>query len=287
MPKHAYSLLRPKKRRSSVVFASPHSGNDYPEWFVRQSVLDAQLLRSSEDAFVDKVFAAVPEFGAPLLLAEAPRAFIDYNRGMKEMDPAAVEGVPKGALNPRIASGLGVIPRVVAGGRAIFRGKLSEIEAKRRIDHYWKPYHARLQSLLQESHDQFGEAILIDCHSMPHEALEGLIKANARRPDIVLGDRFGAAADNDVVEQIEAAFSSAGFLVVRNAPFAGAFVSQHYGRPSRRQHAIQIEIDRGLYMDESRIEPLPDFADFCQVMRAVIAEITEIGVPENQSMAAE
>ena len=195
--------------------------------------------------------------------------------------------MPKGALNPRIASGLGVIPRVVAGGRAIFRGKLSEVEASRRIEHYWQPYHARLQSLLTESHDRFGEAILIDCHSMPHEALDGLVKANTRRPDIVLGDRFGAAADSDLVEQVEAAFSSAGFLVVRNAPFAGAFVSQHYGRPSRRQHAIQIEIDRGLYMDERRVEPLPDFADFCQVMRTVIAEITEIGVPENQSMAAE
>ncbi|WP_127115682.1 N-formylglutamate amidohydrolase [Shimia sediminis] len=286
MPKRAYSLLRPQCQTSSVVFASPHSGCDYPEWFLRRSLLNAQTIRSSEDAYVDRLFSSAPEYGAPFLMAEAPRAFLDLNRAADELDPALIRGVRRPLNNPRVASGLGVIPRVVANGRPIYHGKLALDEANRRIDSYWRPYHARLQTLLDDTRASFGRAILIDCHSMPHEALDTLVRGGAPRPEVVLGDRFGASAETDIVDEIESAFASAGFAVSRNAPFAGAYVTQHYGRPARKQHAIQIEIDRSLYMNEALIEPRPDFEDFRARLAGVIRDIIAIGTPRQQ-LAAE
>jgi N-formylglutamate amidohydrolase len=254
---------------------------------LRRSVLNASEIRSSEDAFVDQLFAAVPDHGAPLLTANAPRAFLDLNRGVDELDQALIEGVRRNAHNPRIASGLGVIPRVVANGRQIYRGKLTLAEAHLRIAQYWRPYHDQLQTLLDESNNAYGEAILIDCHSMPHEALENVGPPGSARPDVVLGDRFGSTAAASVVEKVEAAFTSAGLRVARNMPFAGAFITQHYGRPSRQQHAIQVEIDRALYMNERTLEPSADFTAFQSLLSGIIAEIADIGRVADQKVAAE
>lgn len=282
----AYHLIRPEQTRGSVVFASPHSGRDYGWHFLRRTVLNEHTIRTSEDAFVDRLYEAAPGFGAPLLLAGAPRAYIDLNRSADELDPALIDGVRTHSHNPRIASGLGVVPRVVAGGRAIYRGKLDLEEAQTRISRYWRPYHATLQRLLDESHGQFGEAILIDCHSMPHEAMDGVARSGARRPDVVLGDRFGASAAPWVVDQVEAAFQGTGLVVARNAPFAGAYTAQHYGRPARHQHVVQIEVDRALYMNEQLIRPNGNFAAFQKLMTGVIARIIDIGARE-QRLAAE
>ena len=171
----------------------------------------------------------------------------------------------------------GVIPRVVSGGRAIHSGKITLDEAHRRIDHHWRPYHATLTKLIEETHATFGEAILIDCHSMPHEAIENHTRPGQPKPEVVLGDRFGAAAGREVVDQVEAAFASAGFRVVRNSPFAGAYIAQHYGRPLTRKHVVQIEIDRSLYLDESRVEPGPGYAAFAVRFNRVVAELAGIG----------
>ena len=279
----AYQLFAPCHLESCVVFASPHSGREYDQAFMAQSVLDARLIRSSEDAFVDLLFDYVPECGAPLLCAVAPRAYIDLNRDVTELDPALIEGLRRGGQGGRVASGLGVIPRVVAAGRAIYSGKMSMKEAQARIDRVWHPYHAHLAALMAQAHARFGRAILLDCHSMPSEALTGI----RPRPQIVIGDRFGASAAGDIVEQVEAAFAGAGFSVARNAPFAGAFCVQHYGRPSRGMHAIQIEIDRGLYMDESTIRPLAEFEALRERLRAVIAQIARIGSDGVDRLAAE
>ena len=283
----AYLLHRPAALSTSVVFASPHSGRKYPASFLDRTVLDENEVRSSEDAFVDDLFASVPTQGAPLLLAQSPRAYLDLNRGPDELDPAVIDGVRRQAHNPRVASGLGVIPRVVSNGRAIYSGKLTLAEAHERISNLWRPYHDTLQTLMDEAHSAFGEAILIDCHSMPHEALESVGPAGGARPDVVLGDRFGAAAASSVVEQIEAAFASAGFKVARNMPFAGAYVCQTYGRPSRRHHAVQVEIDRSLYMDEVAIKPSADYEAFKAVLDGVIAELADIGRADNMRLAAE
>ena len=277
MPTEAYTLTRPIRQETSVVFASPHSGRDYPPAFLAAAQLGAQALRSSEDAFVDQLFDAAPRFGAPLLAARVPRAYIDLNRAADELDASVIEGISRAQHNPRVSSGLGVIPRVVSGGRAIYRGKLSIAEAEHRLRDCWHPYHQTLRSLLEATLADFGEAILIDCHSMPHEAIESHVRPGTPRPDVVLGDRFGAASGQDIVDRIESAFVSAGLRVARNSPFAGAYITQAYGRPSRGQHVIQVEIDRGLYMDETTIAPLPDFADFRRLLTGVISDITSIG----------
>ncbi|MDQ7069271.1 MAG: N-formylglutamate amidohydrolase [Rhodobacterales bacterium] len=286
MPKAAYHLINPHKRTTSVVFASPHSGRDYPWSFMRQTVLDAHVIRSSEDAFVDHLFEEASKVGAPFLKAGAPRAFLDLNRSSEELDPALINGARKQSQNPRVASGLGVIPRVVSNGRVIYRNKLPMSEAKRRIENYWRPYHEVLQRILDDAHTLFGEAILIDCHSMPHEAVDVIARSGAPRPDVVLGDRFGAAASSGIVDRVEQAFVNAGLTVSRNAPFAGAYITQHYGRPSRNQHAIQIEIDRAIYMNEQLVRPNNNFKAFRHLMKTVIGEIAQIGRVE-RSLAAE
>lgn len=287
MPASPYHIALPAARTTSVVFASPHSGRDYPAAFLRRAVLDAQEIRSSEDAFVDLLFASAPSHGAPFLTATAPRAFLDLNRGPDEFDPALIDGARRNTHNPRIASGLGVIPRVVANGRQIYRGKLTLAEAHQRVTQYWRPYHDRLQTLLDESITTFGEAILIDCHSMPHEALENIGPAGAGRPDVVLGDRFGATASGVVVDQVEAAFVAAGLKVARNMPFAGAYITQQYGRPSRNQHAIQVEIDRALYMNEKTLTPSAGFDAFRDLLAGVITDLAGIGRMNEVRVAAE
>ncbi len=282
----AYVLDMPAERTSCVVFASPHSGRAYPASLLKRSVLNRKMIRSSEDAYVDQLFDSAPESGAPFLAAAMPRAYLDLNRSADELDPALIQGARRHGHNPRVASGLGVIPRVVANGRAIYSGKLTMDEARLRIDTYWRPYHQKLKSLLSESHEMFGQAILIDCHSMPHEAVAMAGGSGSTRPEIVLGDRFGAAASGLIVDQIESAFTDAGLNVARNAPFAGAYVAQTYGRPTRQQHAIQIEIDRSLYMDEDTIQPNGNFQSFREVLRQVSGKIASIG-SEPLSLAAE
>ncbi len=277
MKNEAFTLYTPVRCDTPVVFSSPHSGRDYSAAFLASSVLGPQMIRSSEDAFVDDLFGAAPDFGAPLIAARAPRAYIDLNRAPDELDPNVVEGAVRGAHNPRVASGLGVVPRVVAGGRAIYRGKLTLTEAEDRLNRHWHPYHAALKSLTEQAHRDFGQAILIDCHSMPHEAIESHARPGTPHPQVVLGDRFGAAASRDVMDRVEAAFIRAGLRVSRNAPFAGAYITQAFGRPSRGFHVVQVEIDRALYMDEVNIIPSAEFRAFQAVLTGVIAEITEIG----------
>ena len=162
--------------QTSVIFASPHSGRAYSAAFLAQSVLDARVLRSSEDAFVDELIAAAPQLGASLLCAETPRAFLDFNRAPDELDPALIEGIARAPHNPRVSSGIGVIPRVVAGGRQIYRGKLALAEVEERLRLHWYPYHAALRDLIEETHQRFGEAVLIDVHSMPHEAVDAHLR---------------------------------------------------------------------------------------------------------------
>jgi len=256
-----------------IVVASPHSGRHYPPGFLRATTLDERGIRSSEDAFMDMLVAEAPRLGAPLLAAEYPRAYLDLNRSPEELDPAVVEGVGRRMQTPRISSGLGVIPRVVANGRAIYRGKLTRAEADARIAQLWQPYHGALNDVMSEAQARFGQAVLLDFHSMPHEALDSVARPGQRRPEVVLGDRFGASASSDIVDALEAAFYGAGLVVSRNAPFAGAFITQHYGRPSRGRHAVQIEIDRSLYMNERLVRPSAEFESVKRIVTDVLAAV--------------
>jgi N-formylglutamate amidohydrolase len=284
--KDAFTLALPASRHSCAVFSSPHSGSDYPAALRRASRLDLAELRSSEDAFVDELFAAAPEMGAPLLAARAPRAWVDLNRAPDDLDPALIAGAGRTARNPRIAAGLGVIPRVVGEGRAIIDGKLSLAEAEMRIATVWRPYHACLARLIEESRAAFGVAVLFDCHSMPHDALNAVPSVWGRRPDVILGDRFGASCERWLTDTVADIFSNAGFLVGRNTPFAGGYITQAYGRPRSGVHALQIEIDRGLYMDEARIERLADFAAVAGRISTVTRALAAVA-PGALPMAAE
>lgn len=289
MSRTAFDLFLPRRRDTATVFASPHSGRDYPADFVAQSPLSRRVLRSSEDAFVDILFGTAPDHGAPLLSARLPRAWVDLNRAVDELDPALIEGVGRGALNPRVASGLGVIPRVVSGGRVIHPGRISRAEADARLNTVWHPYHEALQTLLREARHVHGAALLIDCHSMPHEAIAAHGSANRPCPEVVLGDRHGSACGTGVMVEVEAAFVRAGFRVARNTPFAGAYVSHAYGRPSIGQHVVQVEIDRAVYMDEARILPSGEFDAVRRRLAQVINDLSELGrrLGPGVSLAAE
>lgn len=279
-----FSLALPAERLSCAVFNSPHSGSDYAA--MGRSRLDPLHLRSSEDAFVHELFAAAPALGAPLMAARAPRAFVDLNRAPDDLDPAVIAGASRRFLNPRIAAGLGVIPRVVAEGRPILEGKLTLAEAQRRIAAFHQPYHARLRALLEESRAAFGMAILFDCHSMPNDALAAAPAVWGRRPNLILGDRFGAACERWLIDAAADIFSAAGFIVARNAPFAGGYITQTYGRPQAGIQALQIEVDRSLYMSEDRIERLPQFEEVRARITDAVAGLARLG-PRAMPVAAE
>ncbi|MCI5038752.1 MAG: N-formylglutamate amidohydrolase [Donghicola eburneus] len=282
-----FDLDRPARQTTAVVFASPHSGNEYPIDLMERTILDAHTIRSSEDAYVHDLFSSAPDQGASFLSARFPRAYLDLNRSRDELDPALIEGVRRRYNSPRIASGLGVIPRVVSNGRAIYRGKMTQDAAQERIERCWVPYHQALRGLMDDTSASFGRAILIDCHSMPHEAVDNLVRSDLPRPQVVLGDRFGASADLAIVTHLESLFRAEGLVVTRNSPFAGAYTVQHYGRPGRNQHAIQIEIDRSLYMNEATITPHEGYEDFKALIGRVIAGMAEFARATPTRMAAE
>jgi N-formylglutamate deformylase len=281
-----YNLLYPEIQSTSVIFCSPHSGRYYPEEFIKMSVLDERTIRSSEDAFVDKLVSQVIDFGALFLKALLPRAYVDLNRNVNELDPALIEGVRSQQINSRVSSGLGIIPRVVGGGKEIYKGKISTLEAEMRIENFWKPYHHVLRDTLINTRTQFGEAILIDCHSMPSGQKLNKITGQSNLPDIVLGDGHGASCKEVIIDAVESEFLRAGFTVSRNVPFSGAFIVKQYGFPKKNENVIQLEICRSLYMDEENVCLNKNFAEFRDVLGEVLKNIAHIGKKE-PSVAAE
>jgi N-formylglutamate amidohydrolase len=242
-----------------LVFASPHSGSVYPDDM--RAALDAHAIRRSEDALVDSLIDATPALGATLITARYARAYIDLNRAAFELDAAMfADEIPEfaRARTARVAAGLGAIARVVAEGQEIYARKLTFAEARGRIEGAHRPYHAALERLIAEAHRAHGFAILIDWHSMPAAAARASGRGGAS--DFVLGDRFGASCAGALTLRAERALEAMGYRVARNAPYAGGYTTEHYGRPSRRTHALQIEINRGLYLDEATLQPRPGFA---------------------------
>lgn len=277
MDSESYTLALPSERSSCAVFTSPHSGSAYSEAFLAQTRLGLPDIRLSEDAFVDRFISMAPEFGSPALSAVQPRVWVDLNRSESELDPALIEGVGARSAGHRVESGLGVIPRVVGGGVRIYSGKISRHEAARRIESHYRPFHRRLDRLLAESLALFGEAILLDFHSMPREAVRALGRQGVPAPNLVLGNRFGASCSSALMDSAEAIFARAGFSVCRNVPFSGGHITRRHGRPFAGVHAIQVEIDRSLYMDERRVAPNSGFGPFLRVMSGVVAELSALG----------
>ena len=249
-------VFHPVKQSIPFVFASPHSGRFYPKEFVAASQLDPLRLRRSEDSFVDDLFAGAPDIGAPLLTARYPRAYVDPNRETFELDPCMFSDDLPGYVNidsVRVSAGLGTIARVVTNGEEIYDHKLTFAEAKERIDQIYTPYHDALKQLVIQTKATFGKCILIDCHSMPSTGRPMEEDPGSKRVDIVLGNNHGNACAPELMQFVDEQFTDLGLTVRRNNPYSGGYTTRHYGRPHDGVHALQIEINRALYMDEVSI----------------------------------
>lgn len=270
-----FELSVPEPVRAPFLFSSPHSGRIYPRSFVAASRLDARTLRRSEDTFVDELFSGVLALGVPLIAARFPRAFVDVNREPYELDPRMfADPLPPFAntRSVRVAGGLGTIARIVADSHEIYHRPLALDDALARIELLYKPYHHALGELLAGLHARFGIAFLIDCHSMPSTAVG---EERAARPDIVIGDRYGTTCDGAFSDRVQALFEQRGYSVRRNRPYAGGYITERYGGPDQGVHAIQLEVNRGLYMDEASFVRTAGFArlkaDLSAVAEALVA----------------
>jgi len=277
MINESYILKKPKIQTTSVVFSSPHSGRNYSESFLADTLLEKPEIRASEDAYIDDLFSCAIEYGAPLLAAVTPRAYVDLNRQSDELDSAIIKGVNKNSLNPRVISGLGVIPRIVSQGRNIQSGKITLEQANSRLKKSYFPYHNKLKEILEQTKSKFGQVILIDCHSMPKGSAYSAKESDGKIPDVVLGDRFGSSCSAKIMNEIRSVFQDYGFTVSYNIPFSGAYILKNYGHPSMNQHAIQIEIDRSLYLDERIVEKSESFKGLQNKLTKVIKDIILVG----------
>lgn len=273
----------PAARQSPLVVSSPHSGRIFPPSFLRQVQVDGAALRRSEDAFVDELFGGAPELGAPLISAKFPRVYVDVNREPLELDPRMFDGrLPPGANSRslRVAGGLGTLARLAGDGQELYRARLPVSEALARIERCYLPYHAKLTALIASARAAFGFCILVDTHSMPSTMAGTGAREEPMRADFVIGDRFGSSCDARLVDGIETRLRAAGYMVQRNKPYAGGYITEHYGKPYAQVHAVQIEINRALYMDEARLERGPKFDHIKAEMSKLLNYINDISIQD-------
>lgn len=271
-------VLAPAALSTPLIYASPHSGRRYPRDLLRISRLDRHELRQSEDGYVDLIFDAAPRYGAPLLRALFPRAYVDVNRSRHELDPRMfADALPKSAdtRSNRVLAGLGVIPRIVADGQDIYARKLQYFDARRRLSVCYEPYHKALGELIEQATARFGCAVAIDCHSMP-AAGGAPLREGERRVDFVLGDRYGSSCAPCLVSLVEQSLVAMGYEVSRNAPYAGGYVAAAYGRPAAGVHVLQIEINRALYLDERRLARTEGFDVLRADMQTLMSDLSQI-----------
>jgi N-formylglutamate amidohydrolase len=270
-----FEIVEPAVWRAPIIFNSPHSGSVYPEEFLNASRIDLAALRRSEDSFMDELIGGLSDRGFPVVRVHFPRSYVDVNREPYELDPRMFSGRLPSFANTRsmrVAGGLGTIPRVVGDGQDIYRERLSVDDALARIEAFYKPYHRALRRLINKAHQAFGTVIVVDCHSMPSI---GVSRDEPRRPDLVIGDRYGTSCASLLPDRVEETMSGLGYSVGRNKPYAGGFITEHYGNPASGLHTIQIELNRAIYMDERRRERSARFesvmADFGTLADALAA----------------
>jgi N-formylglutamate amidohydrolase len=292
-PDPCFRIERPAINRVPFVFNSPHSGSVYFKEFLAASQLDAKALRRSEDFLVDELFEGVVALGAPLLAAEFPRAWLDVNREPYELDPCMFDGPLPAFANTksaRVNGGLGTIARIVSENEEIYQRKLNIAEGLHRIDAYYKPYHSALRVLLAKAVVQFGYGVLIDCHSMPSSHGNAPVHSVRSRADFVLGDRHGTSCAPIIIHSASEFLRDLGYRVAINKPYAGGFITEHYGRPHNGLHALQVEINRALYMDEVELVKNAGFerlkADL-SVFSARLMAVPDDGLEATISLAAE
>ena len=276
-----FEILEPPVQTLPLVLASPHSGTEYPPDFLAASRLDAFSLRKSEDSFVDEIFMAAPRLGAPLIRALFPRAFLDANREAFELDPEMFADMLPTYVNvcsPRVAAGLGTIAKLVANGEEIYRGKLRFAEALARVNRFYHPYHAALKRMIDQTRHRFGYCVLLDCHSMPSGGNPAEAASARSKVDFVLGDCYGSSCSPVLIETAERTLRSQGYIVNRNTPYAGGFTTRHYGRPRTGVQALQIEINRALYMDERSISRKPYIGELAGHMEKLIGVLSGVRI---------
>jgi len=281
-----FEIIEPSEWRGPVVFNSPHSGSVYPRAFLTTSRLDVATLRRSEDSFVDELLLGVVSRGHPLMRAHFPRCYVDVNREPYELDPRMFDGRLPSFANTRsmrVAGGLGTVARVVGDAQEIYGQRIPVDDAIRRIEALYKPYHRALRRLFTRVHRNFGAAVLVDCHSMPSTAAA---KDERPRADIVLGDRYGTSCAAVMAQTIEATLRDQGYAVCRNKPYAGGFITEHYGNPAVGLHAIQLEINRALYMDERRFERSASLVRLAADLELVADRLSGIPLQELQPYRA-
>ncbi|MBI5264752.1 MAG: N-formylglutamate amidohydrolase [Bradyrhizobium sp.] len=272
-----FEIVEPAEWRAPIIFNSPHSGSVYPEDFLSASRIDLPTLRRSEDSFMDELIGGLSELGFPVVRVNFPRSYVDVNREPYELDPRMFSGRLPSFANTRsmrVAGGLGTIPRVVGDGQEIYRERLSVDDAISRIEELYKPYHRALRRLINRVHQTFGTAVVVDCHSMPSI---GVARDEPRRPDIVIGDRYGTSCSPLLPDRVEQTMVRLGYSVGRNKPYAGGFITEHYGNPASGLHTVQLELNRAVYMDERRRERgqrfaqvVADFAELASTLAATI-----------------
>ncbi len=271
-----FEIVEPATWRAPIIFNSPHSGSSYPPSFVAAARLDLPALRRSEDSFMDEMIAGLSDQGFPVVKAHFPRCYVDVNREPYELDPRMFDGRLPSFANTRsmrVAGGLGTIPRVVGDGQEIYHQRLDVEEGLRRIDLLYKPYHRALRRLIGRGHQAFGSVILVDCHSMPSV---GVSREEKARPDLVIGDRYGTSCATMIADVVEDTFVRLGYSVGRNKPYAGGFITEHYGNPTTGMHAIQLELNRAIYMDERKRERGPRFAEVVAAFSVLAEALTEV-----------
>src|ERR1700759_608750 len=277
-----FEVIEPPVWRAPIIFNSPHSGSVYPHEFLTASRMGLPALGRSEDSFMDELIADLSGRGFPTVRVNFPRSYVDVNREPYELDPRMFLGRLPSFANTRsmrVAGGLGTIPRVVGDGQEIYRERLSVDDALGRIEALNKPYHRALRRLINKAHQAFGSVILVDCHSMPSI---GISRDEPRRPDVVIGDRYGTSCAPRLPDTVEEIMASLGYSIGRNKPYAGGFITEHYGNPASGLHSIQLELNRAIYMDERRRERGPRFAqvvaDFSALADALAAiPLTDLG----------
>jgi N-formylglutamate amidohydrolase len=266
-----FTIVEPAAWRAPIIFNSPHSGSVYPDEFLSASRIDLPGLRRSEDSFMDELIGGLSDRGFPTVTVNFPRSYVDVNREPYELDPRMFAGRLPSFANTRsmrVAGGLGTIPRVVGDGQEIYRERLSVDDALARIEALYKPYHRALRRLINKAHQAFGTVVVVDCHSMPSI---GVSRDEPRRPDVVIGDRYGTSCAPMLADMIEETVGRLGYSVGRNKPYAGGFITEHYGNPASGLHSVQLELNRAIYMDERRRER---GARFAQVVKdfVILAE---------------
>jgi N-formylglutamate amidohydrolase len=275
-PSQIFQIIEPADILSPLVLNSPHSGSLYPATFLNQSILSHEQLLRGEDTDIDKLFEAALPKGCCFLKALFPRSFIDANREPFELDPNMFDSKLPNITNTRsarVTAGLGVIPRIICENTGIYNEKIKIEDALDRIENYYKPYHQTLSSLLQRIKNKFGVSILLDCHSMP-SSISG--KDAKNRKDIILGDRFGASCSPILIEKFENEARKLGYAVIRNLPYAGGYITEHYGSPKTNSHALQIEINRALYMNEKTLQLTDGFYVLQADLVKIISSLTSL-----------